>query len=221
MIMPAIPSGRKRIVVDIDTQRYFFLNNGKICVHNHHQVLANIRRVMAWTRMKKIQMISTVQVYTDRNRYSNSLIANNGGQKKIDYTLRKRHASFDATDSTDLSPRILEEYEQVILLKRCFDPFREPRVDRILSELEADEFILIGAPTEGAVKATALGLLNRRKNVTVLTDAVGSYDRVAGEVTLRLLWERGAKLIDIRTFLGYRPLALSGVWDRHQLSRQA
>ncbi len=216
MIMRAVPSGQKRIVVDVDTQRHFFLDNGRVCVHNHHQVLANIRRVMAWIRMEDVGMISTMQIYSAPKMYNDFLNTGNENQKKLTYTLRNRYTSLDATDSTDLPPAILERYNQVILMKRCFDPFAEPRADRVLSELEAEEFILIGAAAEGAVKATALGLLNRRKNVTVLVDAIGSYDKFAGEVAFRQLWERGARLIDIRTFLGYQRLLLSEACEHHR-----
>ncbi len=216
MIMPAVPSEQKRIVVDVDTQRHFFLDNGRVCVHNHHQVLANIRRVMAWIRMKNVCMVSTMQIYNPPKRYNDFLNTGNEGQKKLTYTLRNRYTSFEATDNTDLPPAILEQYNQVILMKRCFDPFAEPRADRVLSELEADEFILIGAAAEGAVKATALGLLNRRKNVTILVDAIGSYNKFAGEITFRELWERGARLTDIRTFLGYRRLFLSEACEYHR-----
>lgn len=213
MIRPIITLRWKPIIVDVDTQRHFFLNRGIVCVQNRWWVLANIRRVMAWARLKNIHMVSTVQIFPSNNPYLNLRIADTEGQKKISYTLRNRHASFDATDCTDLPLGILEQYDQVILHKRCFDPFKEPRADRILSELQADEFILIGATTEGAVRATALGLLARQKNVTVLVDATGSYDKITGEIALRQLRERGAKLIDTKTFLGYSCLQLMGTCD--------
>ena len=62
MISWTIPSRRKRVVVDIDTQRCYFPDNGKAHVHNNRTVLANIRRVMAWTRLKHIYVVSTKQV---------------------------------------------------------------------------------------------------------------------------------------------------------------
>ena len=213
MIMPIIASRRKRVIVDVDTQRHFFKNSGMVCVQNHRRVLANILRVVNWARLKHIRMISTVQIFPDKYPYSNTFIADIEGQRKIGYTFRKRYASFDAEDNTDLLPGILDQYDQVIFHKRCFDPFREPRADRMLSEVEADEFILIGALTEGAVKATALGLLSRHKNVTVLVDATGSYDMTIGQVTLRLLLERGGKLTDTRTFLDSACLQLAMVHD--------
>ncbi len=202
MIMPIITLRRKRIIIDVDTQRHFFLDRSVVCVQNHWRVLANIRRVMTWAQLKNISMISTVQICSGNGHYPNFCIVGTEGQKKISYTLRNRHTSFDAADCTDLPSEILERYDQVILYKRCFDPFEEPRADRVLSELQADEFILIGAATEGAVKATALGLLTRQKNVSVLVDATGSYSKTNGEIALRLLWERGAKLTDTETFLG-------------------
>lgn len=68
---------------------------------------------------------------------------------------------------SSLVVEMLRRYDQVILHKRCFDPFEEPRSDRVLTELQTDEFILIGVAAEDAVKATALGLLARQTNVTV------------------------------------------------------
>ena len=65
----------------------------------------------------------------------------------------------------------------------------------------ADEFILIGALTEGAIRATALGLLHREKAVTVLVDAIGSYDEKSAKLALRHMWAKGAKLSDTETLL--------------------
>ena len=186
------------IVLDIDTQRCFFGNNGKACVHNNEAVLANIRRVIAWTRLKHICVVSTKQVpvcYCDFQR------GNTNGLEKIGWTLRNRRTQFDATDCTDLPNDILERYDQVIFCKRCIDPFEEPRADRMLTELEADEFILIGSLVEGAIKATALGLLARRKNVRVLVDAIGTCNAKAGKLALRNMRAKGAKLSDTETLM--------------------
>jgi nicotinamidase-related amidase len=90
-----------------------------------------------------------------------------------------------ADNSTDLPTDVLQRYKQIILYKRCLDPFEEPRIDRLLSELRADEFILIGASTEGAVKATALGLLQRRKRVRIVVDASGLHNKKDAKLALR------------------------------------
>jgi len=204
-----------RFVVDVDTQKHFFLNSSKVCVWNHRLVLTNIMRVIRWAHLGNIHMISTVQIL---NGYAKLLFNGTEGQKKIRHTLWRRYISFDATDCTDLLPGIFEEYEQVVFCKRCFDPFAEPRVDRMLSESAADEFILVGAATEGAIKATALGLLARHKKVTVLIDAIGSYNKIVGRQTLRLLRERGAKLTNTESLLASSPFQQ---WGRRILARAA
>ena len=200
MIMPMITLRWRHIIIDVDTQRHFFLNGSIIRVRNSRGVLTNIRRVVKSVQLSDIRTISTLQI-CNYNDYCHSFYLPAECQKKLDGTLFNRRVRFDASNCTDMSPEILERYRQVIFSKRCFDPFEEPRVDRMLSELQADEFVLLGAPTEGAVKATALGLLRRQKNVTVLVDAVGSCNTTAGQVTLRLLSERGAKLTSTSMFL--------------------
>jgi len=199
MISWTTPSRWKRVVVDIDTQRCFFSDNGKAHVHNNRTVLANIRRVMAWTRLKHIYVVSTKQVPV---YYCNFRRGDANDLNKIGYTLRDRHIQFDATDCADLPNEILEQYDQVILCKRCIDPFEEPRADRMLTEMETDEFILIGSLVESAIKATALGLLARRKNVIVLVDATCSCNKAAAKIALQQIKAKGAKLLETQTLLG-------------------
>jgi len=189
---------KRYVLVDVDVQTHFFMDGIRFCVQNHWLVLANILRVIHWSRLKNISIISTVQ---DLSRHCEFFVDGSKGQKKIQETLLERHISFDATDCTDLLlPGIFDEYEQAIFCKRHFDPFMEPRADRMLSECSADEFILVGALTEGAVKATALGLLARGNKVTIVIDAIGSYgDENVEEVTLRVMRERGAKLVRAET----------------------
>jgi len=190
MIQPTL----KQIVVDVDTQKHFFDTSGIAVIHNRSGVLAGIQKVVGWAQTKRVRIISTVQVFPAHYpRYAATCDID--GQTKIGDTLLEKRTSFPADDCTDLMPRILDHYDQVILRKRCFDPFLEPRADRMLSELQPYEFLIIGAVAEGAVKATVLGLLARHKNVTIVTDAVGSYNKTRGNIVLRLMAVRGAKLI--------------------------
>jgi len=199
MIMPAFKLRLRQIVVDVDTQTHFFRKDSSVCVRDHRRVLANVLRVVNWAQIRKVRRISTVQTF-DGNGYRH-LFDHGSRPEKIGRTVRGRCHSFEASDCTDLLPGILDEYEQLIFYKRCFDPFKEPRADRMLSELLADEFILIGAAAEGAVKATALGLLSRGKRVTILTDAVGSYSKFKGQIAFRVILERGGNLIQTRQLL--------------------
>ena len=200
--MPAFKSGRKRIIIDIDTQRHFFTNEGMVRVGNYQQTLSNIQRILHWAVQKNISIISTIQIYPDH--YGNLYMTDSEGQKKVTSALCSSRTSFPANDHTDLPPQILAKHDQVIFCKRCFDPFEEPKIDRILSELQTDEFILIGAVTEGSIKATAHGLLSRQKNVTIVCDATGSYKKRAGEIVFRQMLIRGAKLMSTNELVAFQ-----------------
>jgi len=218
MILQLIRAKRRQVLIDINTQRDFLLAGGKACIRNHRRVLAHIRRVMAWARRRNIPVISTCDVYPNGNgNDDNSMIDycldGTEGQRKIHYTLLSDRISFPADGNTDLPRDMLRRYRQVILYKRCVDPFDEPRIDRLLSELRANEFIIIGTDVEGAVKATVLGLLQRGKKVTVVFDALGSHDKREADMALRKMEAKGAKLIETKRLAGISHLRLVGICD--------
>lgn len=215
MILQLARTKRKRIIVDIDTQKDFLLAGGKACIGNHRRVLAHIRRVMAWARVRNIPIISTAEVHPNHNGESHNgyCIDGTDGQKKIRYTLFNNRISFAADGNTDLSRDMLRRYKQIILHKRCVDPFDEPRIDRLLSEVKASEFIIIGISLEGAVSAATLGLLQRRKQVTVVVDAVGSHNKKEAKLALRKMETKGAKLIETRKLAGVSHLKQIGICD--------
>jgi nicotinamidase-related amidase len=193
----------RNILLDIDTQCDFLLAEGKACVWNHSEVLANIRRIMAWARHRNIPVISTAEVRSDNDgvgtRYC---IDGTNGQKKLRYTLLRSRVSFAADDKNTLPADLLQAHRQVVLHKRCIDPFDEPRIERLLSEIHAGQFILIGAGAEDAVKATALGLLHRGRKVSVVVDALGSHNRKEAKLALRIMKAKGAKLLATKNLAG-------------------
>jgi nicotinamidase-related amidase len=213
MMLQMVRAKRRQVLVDINTQRDFLLADGSACIRNHRRVLAHIRRVMAWARTRDIPIISTCEVYPDGNHNGEPRYCVDGtpGQLKIGYTLVPSRISFPADGNTDLPRDMLRRYQQVILHKRCMDPFDEPRIDRLLSEVCAAEFILVGVCAEGAVKAAALGLLQRDKKVSVVIDAVGYHDNREAKMAFRKMEAKGASLIDTRRLAGLSRLRLVGI----------
>jgi len=215
MILQLVRSRRKQVLIDVDTQKDFLLANGKVCIRNHRRVLGHIRRVMAWARTRCVPIISLAEVHPNDNGDSEYIHCLDGteGQKKIRYTLVNNRVSFPADGHTDLPGDMLRRYDQVILHKRCVDPFQEPRIERLLSEIRANEFIIIGSTAEGAVEATALGLLQRGKKVTILTDAVGSHNKREAKLALRKAEAKGAKLSETKRVAGVSHLRHVGICD--------
>ncbi len=212
MILQMVKTRRKQVLIDVNTQRDFLLAGGKACIRNHRRVLAHIRRVMAWARRKNIPIISTCDVYPNNNHEEENhhCVDGTDGQKKIHYTLLQNRATFPADGSTDLPRDMMRQYKQIIFHKRCVDPFDEPRIDRLLSEVRASEFVLIGACAEDAVKATALGLLQRGKKVAVVVDAVGSRNKKDAQMALRKMQAKGARLIETKALAGTTHLKMVG-----------
>ena len=192
----------KWILIDIDTQRDLFIAKGAASVCNHKKLLANIHRVMAAARHNRIPTISTAQVYSPDYHSPGFCLAGTAGFKKLRCTVRDNCVCYPASDSTDLPQDLLDRYNQVVFCKRCEDPFQEPRIERMLTGLKADELFLIGATAEGSVKATALGLLSRGKKVTVLTDVVGTRNKVAADRAFREMAAKGATLAKVTEVLG-------------------
>ncbi|MDD5064854.1 MAG: cysteine hydrolase [Phycisphaerae bacterium] len=215
MIRQLIKKRRKWVLIDINTQRDFFLAKGTACIRNHRKILTNVRRMMAWAKRNDVRVISTCEVYPDHNGIDEIGYCIDGteGQKKIRYTLLSNRASFPADSSTDFPAEILRQYRQVVLHKRCVDPFEEPRIERLLSEVRADNFIIIGASAEGAVKATALGLLQRGKRVSVVTDAVGMINKREAKLAFRKMKAKGARLIETKKLAGVSHLRRVGICD--------
>lgn len=204
MIRQLIRSRRKYILVDVDTQKDFLLAEGKVCTRNHRRVLANIRRMMAWARYKNVPIISTCKVNPNNNGLSAIKYCLDGseGQKKISYTLVEDRINFSADGKGDFPRDILRTYRQIILHKRSVDPFEEPTIERLLSEVMSGEFIVIGSCVEGAVIAVTLGLLHRGKKVTVVVDAVGSHNKREAVMAIRKLKAKGARLIETKKIAG-------------------
>ncbi len=204
MIWQLLKTQRHQILIDIDTQRAFLLGKGKASIKNQKQVLANVRRLIAWARVNGIRVISTCAVHRPGNGCGALDYGPDwtDGQKKIRYTMLSSRTRFAAEDNSDVPVDVLWRNRQIIFEKRCSDPFEEPRIDRVLSELEADEFILLGATAESAVKATALGLLRRGKKVSVVVDAVGSHNKRAANLAFRFMRVMGAKLVETKDLAG-------------------
>ncbi len=222
MIRQLLKKRRKWILIDVNTQKDFFLAEGNTCIRNHRKVLTNVRRMMAWAKHKDVPVISTCEVYPNHNGASEPSYCIDGteGQKKIRYTLLNNRVNFPADGSTDFSADILRQYRQIVLHKRCVDPFNEPRIERLLSEVRADNFVLIGASAEGAVKAMALGLLQRGKRVSVVTDAVGLLNKREAKLAFRKMRAKGAKLIETKKLAGVSHLIGAGICDCESCRRR-
>ncbi len=200
----------RRVLLDIDTQ-YDLINQLN---HDISGILANSRRLIAWSRARKIPVISTAlsRQCPENNVFPQGApmecIDGTPGQKKIRFTLLPNHTVFPAVNRLDLPARLLSEFQQVIFEKRGEDPFTEPRIDRLITELRTDAFVVFGMGVETGVKATVLGLLSRKKKVLLVSDAVNGSPTRQADLALRQMEAKGAKLVSTAGITGKRRIAL-------------
>ncbi len=89
----------------------------------------------------------------------------------------------------------------------------KPLIEHLIEAFykHVDEIIIMGAVTEDAILKAVLGLLQRGKRVTVLTDAIGSLDKNAAEMALRKMEAKGARLVEAKTIVGVSKLNKVGI----------
>ncbi|MBN2591247.1 MAG: cysteine hydrolase [Sedimentisphaerales bacterium] len=221
MIMQLHKKQRSHILIDVDTQKDFILDGSELCIVNRQRILANIRRLMAWARYKDIPIISTAEVFYNQGECTNGhCLEGTEGQRKISYTLMNNRVSFPADGWNALPADVLRRHRQVILHKRCIDPFEEPLIERLLSELEVNEFVLIGIDAENAVMSTALGLLQRGKHVRVIVDALGGLNQDQVQLAIRKMAAKGAKIAQTRDLAGISHLKYVETCDHQSYTKR-
>jgi len=212
MIRPLLRLRRRRIMLDIDTQKDQFIADGNACVRNHRRVLMNIRRLNAWARKNHIKTISTEIIYPNSIKDNHNFCkTGTQGAKKLPYCLRSRYIRYESDGYSDLNKEIFRDYDQVIFEKRTINPFDEPRAERMLSELTVDEIIVYGATVEEAVFESVLGLIQRGKRVTLVSDAIGYRDKGAAESAIKRMEAKGAKIVETKDIAGISHLVKIGV----------
>lgn len=200
----------RRVLIDVDTQYDLIFGNDR----DNSEVLANIRRLFAWARVHHMPVVSTAltsrsdAVPDKTTDFKQICIEGTPGQKKIRYTMLSSNILFGPENRMDLPRHLLRDFQQIIFEKRTFDPFDQPRIDRMLSELKCDEFIVFGVGVSTSIKCTALGLLRRGKRVLLVQDAIDYGLTGESSLAIRKIEAKGAKLIKTNSITG--PSRLKG-----------
>jgi len=187
----------RRVVVDICTQRDFLQPGAILQVANLQPLLANLKSFFAWVRASGLPVFSAVESHRPSEPavgFPLHCIDGTPGQGKLDFTLLNPHCLVEADNSLALPPDLLKKYRQLIFRKRARDVLSNPKADRFLTQLEADEFIIAGVGLERAIRGLALGLLVRHKTVTVVWDACGFWSHADADLTLRQLAAKNIRL---------------------------
>ncbi len=169
-----------RILLDTETQRDFFEPGGSCYRRPASDVAKQIYKLFSWARSSRIPVLSTA-LRVRRGEIGPlaklpHCIDNTEGERKLSRTLLPRRINLGLRNITDLPREIFRHYQQVIFEKRATDIFTHTRIERLITELEADNFIICGAGLAKGIVEAAVGLRARGFGVIVAQDAVLDLD---------------------------------------------
>lgn len=189
------------VLVDLNTQRDFCDSGGARPVANREGLLPTLRRLIAWTKRNQVPLVSSLQSCRSGELSSTQSYAccldGSPGQQKIEFTIMPCRVQVEVDNTLTVSTELFDQCQQVIFRKRTEDLLANPKADRFLTNLPAQEFIVFGNALEIDIKAVTLGLLARNKTVAVVRDACGFWDAARADLAVRQMEAKGATVVTV------------------------
>jgi nicotinamidase-related amidase len=189
------------VFVDMCTQRDYLASDGAQPIGNAEQVRSNLKKLMALARWAKLPILSCV----DRRRPQETLglpsascVVGTSGQRKLACSLLPSRIHVEGDNCLCVSLNLLNEYQQAVFNKEHRDPFTNPKLDRLLTELPTRRFLVFGVSLETSVRLLTLGLMLRDRPVALIHDACGWWCPEQADMTLRQLAAKGCELVTVR-----------------------
>jgi nicotinamidase/pyrazinamidase len=201
---------RRVIFWEVDTQADFMLPGGKLYVPGAEKLLPNIKALTDAARDGRVFLVSDACVHSpddeEFKRFPPHCVRGTPGAEIVPEGLAQTF--FRIPNRTEVKiPRDLSKVQQVILEKQTLDVFDNPNTEIVLQLLknftDADaEFFVFGVVTEYCVRFAAKGLLERKRKVSLVTDAIQTLAADNGQKALDELSTMGARLVKAEKALG-------------------
>jgi nicotinate phosphoribosyltransferase len=198
---------RNAVFWEVDAQADFMLPGGRLYVPGAERIIPNLKRLVEMCRHDQVFLISSADAHNlndaELREWPPHCLKGTPGAELIPEARAlncltiPNHAGF-------AFPQDLSVYQQVVLEKNTLDVFDNPNTDVLLACLDRParllldpdpEFVVFGAVTEYCVRRTVEGLLQRRRRVALVTDAIEALDSTKGREVLSQLQSRGARFL--------------------------
>lgn len=202
----------ERILLDVEAQRDFFTPSGSGYTPRADRAAKQVQRLFAWAERERIPILSTMlRVRPDRlgPLPLRACIEGSRGERRLPRTLLRRRINFGLRNTTDLPPRALRQYGQILFEQRVTDPFAHSRFERLISELGPTTFVLCGAGLAHGLLQAAVGLRARNFGVILASDAVVALPGENGEMAVLCMEAKGVVFAPARLIMAppRRPVA--------------
>jgi nicotinamidase/pyrazinamidase len=184
---------------EVDTQADFMLPGGKLYVPGAERLLPNIRRLTDAARQGRVFLVSHGCYHTkddpEFKTFPPHCIKGTPGSAYVPEALTEKLVIVP-NEPTAALPHDLSQYQQIHLEKQTLDIFESRHAGELVKRLGDDaEFVVFGVVTEYCVGFAAKGLLERRRRVSVVKDAIETLKTEDGQRTVAELQSLGARLI--------------------------
>jgi nicotinamidase/pyrazinamidase len=197
---------RDFILWEVDVQADFMLPGGKLYVPGAEKILPNIRKLTDAARRNEVFLVSHGCFHPPHDpefqQFPPHCLKGTPGAEFVPEALAERFVRVENDANTKL-PEDLSQYQQIILEKQTFDIFETRHADALVERLgDAAQFVVFGVVTEYCVSCAVKGLLQRKRRVAVVQDAIETLAAEAGNKTMRELQALGATVVTTAEILG-------------------
>jgi len=184
---------------EVDVQVDFMLPEGKLYVPGAEKLLPNIRKLTDAARRDEVFLVShgCFHPYDDPEfkQFPPHCLKGSAGAEFLPEALTDNYVRIENDPALKL-PEDLSRYQQIVLEKQTLDIFQTHHANTLVERLgSAAEFVVFGVVTEYCVSCAVKGLLQRRRRVAVVRDAIETVATEVGEKTLAEFRNMGARVV--------------------------
>jgi nicotinamidase/pyrazinamidase len=190
---------------EVDVQADFMLPGGRLYVPGAEKLLPNIRRLTDAARRNEVFLVSHGCFHTANDpefqQFPPHCVKGTAGAEFVPEALTGNFVRVENDASAHL-PGDFSKYQQIILEKQTLDIFQSRHADTLVERLGGSaQFVVFGVVTEYCVSLAVKGLLKRKRQVTVVCDAIETLTPEVGDKTLAELQTLGATLVTTEEIL--------------------
>jgi nicotinamidase/pyrazinamidase len=192
-------ASRKLVFWEVDAQQDFMLPGGKLYVPGAEKIIPRIKELVDAAQKGGILLVSSACAHAaDDSEFASfppHCIRGTEGARIVTEGLAKDHVIIPNRAKFGL-PADLFDHAQIVIEKQELDVFSNPHTNEIVERLgAAATYVVFGVVTEFCVHFASKGLLDRRRKVFVVEDAIETVKAEEGARALSELDAMGARLV--------------------------
>jgi nicotinamidase/pyrazinamidase len=184
---------------EVDVQVDFMLPGGKLYVPGAEKLVPNIRKLTDAVRRDQVFMVSSGDFHPpddpEFKQFPPHCVKGTSGADLLPEALANKVVKVENLPEAQL-PEDLSLYQQILLEKQTLDVFQTLHADELVQRLGSEpEFVVFGVVTEYCVACAVKGLLERKRRVAVVRDAIETLAADVGGKSLAEFQRLGARLV--------------------------